>query len=304
MGIPTYDRFIEPILRLLAARPEGMSAREAHEAAADALSLSPAQRQLMLSSGAQAIYKNRAGWAHDRLKRTGLSSSPRRGWWQITAQGLDYVRQRPQAFLPDEIDSIARDFLDMRLRPASVADTIGIVGAAPIGLDASPDERLSQALNELRQSVIDELLDTLSRVSPSHFESIVLDVLHKMGYGIDRSDLQRIGGSSDGGVDGVISLDRLGLEKVYVQAKRWQETVGRPQIQAFYGALAGQRARKGVFITTSCYTVQALDFVATVEGIVLVNGQRLAELMIEHEVGVSLRPVHIPRLDSDYFNAD
>jgi restriction system protein len=122
-----------------------------------------------------------------------------------------------------------------------------------------------------------------------------------MGYGTSRSDVQRVGGSGDGGIDGVISLDRLGLEKVYVQAKRWQSVVGRPEIQGFFGALAGQRANKGVFITTSTFTQQALDFARSVERIVLVDGKRLAQLMIDHEVGVTSRTVRIPRVDSDYF---
>lgn len=117
-----------------------------------------------------------------------------------------------------------------------------------------------------------------------------------------RTDLQRVGGSGDAGIDGIISLDRLGLEKVYVQAKRWQNTVGRPEVQAFHGALAGQRATKGVFITTSSFTPHAVDFARSVERIVLVDGQQLAGLMIDHEVGVHARPLRVPKLDSDYFD--
>ncbi|MFM2346257.1 MAG: hypothetical protein RL654_1010 [Pseudomonadota bacterium] len=138
-------------------------------------------------------------------------------------------------------------------------------------------------------------------MTPAFFETLVLDLLHRMGYGANRSDLQRVGGSGDAGIDGIISLDRLGLEKVYVQAKRWQGTVGRPEIQAFYGALAGQRAKKGVFITTSGYTAQALQFAQSVEGIVLVDGVRLAELMVDHEVGVTARVLKVPKVDVDYF---
>ena len=132
----------------------------------------------------------------------------------------------------------------------------------------------------------------------------MLDLLHRMGYGASRADIQRVGGSGDGGIDGVISLDKLGLEKVYVQAKRWQQTVGRPEVQAFYGALAGQRANKGVFITTSGYTAQAIEFARSVERIVLVDGSRLAELMMDNEVGVSARTVKVPKIDSDYFDEE
>ncbi len=163
---------------------------------------------------------------------------------------------------------------------------------------------MGEAVNEMRRAVAAELLDALAAVSPSFFETIVLDLLHRMGYGASRTDLQRVGGSGDGGIDGVISLDKLGLEKVYVQAKRWQNTVGRPEVQAFYGALAGQRADKGVFITTSSYTPQAIEFARSVEGVVLVDGRRVAELMIDHEVGASARTVKIPKFDSDYFDEE
>jgi restriction system protein len=128
-----------------------------------------------------------------------------------------------------------------------------------------------------------------------------LDLLHKMGYGTSRADLLRVGRSGHGGIDGIIALDHLGLGKVYVQAKRWQGSVGRPEVQAFYGALAGRKANKGVFITTAAFTAQAIEFAGSVERVVLVDGTRLADLMIEHEVGVISRPVRVPKIDSDYF---
>jgi len=148
------------------------------------------------------------------------------------------------------------------------------------------------------------LLESLKQVSPGRFEIIVLDLLHRLGYGASRDDVQRVGGSGDGGIDGVISLDKLGLEKVYVQAKRWLGTVGRPELQAFYGALAGQKAKRGVFITTSGFSAQALDFARSVEGMVLVDGGRLVHLMMEHEVGVSSRLLRLPKVDSDYFDEE
>lgn len=172
--------------------------------------------------------------------------------------------------------------------------------AAPI--PQSPDERLETALRELSDSVASELLETVLEASPAFFEGLVLDVLHAIGYGTSRKDLERVGKSGDGGIDGIIALDRLGLEKVYVQAKRWKGTVGRPDVQAFYGALAGQRARKGIFITTSSYTPHAVEFAATVEGLILVDGKRLTELMLEFGVGVSHRIIKVPKLDSDYFD--
>ena len=308
MTVPTYDRFIEPILRYLAGHPDGAPARDVHEAAAGMLQVSDDDKQELLPSGSQPIYKNRAGWAHDRLKRAGLSSSPRRGFWQLTPKGSEYALAHAEPLRQLEIEQLARDYMEVLLRPAvgdgapNAATLIPGVTATPATV--SPDDRLGLAIVELRAAVASELLETLATVSPSFFETIVLDLLHRMGYGASRADLQRVGGSGDGGIDGVISLDKLGLEKVYVQAKRWQGTVGRPEVQGFYGALAGQRANKGVFITTSGYSQQAIDFAKSVERVVLIDGRRLVELMMDHDVGVSGRTVRIPRFDSDYFDEE
>ena len=308
MAVPTYDLFIEPVLRYLAAHPGGVSAKDAHEAAADVLCVSDEDRQELLPSGAQLIYKNRAGWAHDRLKRAGLSSSPMRGTWKITKEGLDFVASHPEPFSSQTSTELAMGYIGVRLKPQPEngnrhereQEELPVI-SSPV---ASPDDRLGEALREIRQTAESELLELLGNVSPSFFETIVLDLLHAMGYGTSRTDLQRVGGVGDGGIDGVISLDRLGLEKVYVQAKRWQSSVGRPDLQAFYGALAGHKARKGVFITTSTYTAQALEFARSVEGIVLVDGLRLSGLMIDHEIGVNARVLRIPKIDSDYFDEE
>lgn len=300
MSVPTYDRFIEPILRYLVAHPEGVLAKDAHDAAAAALGLTDVERAEVLASGVQSVYKNRAGWAHDRLKRHGYSTSLRRGFWKLTEAGQGFANANPAPLADAIVERLAADKHDVRLRQSEPAQVLE-APATPPQATASPDDRLEGALSELRQTVAAELLETLAQVSPQYFETIVLDLLHRMGYGTSREDLQRVGGVGDGGIDGVISLDRLGLEKVYVQAKRWQGSVGRPEVQSFYGALAGQRSDKGVFITTSTFTQQATEFARSVERVVLVDGPKLASLMIEHEVGVSLRPVKIPKLDLDYF---
>lgn len=304
MAVPSHDRFIEPELRYLATHRDGARARDVHDAAADALGLTDADRQERLPSGIQPVFKNRAGWAHDRLKRAGLSSCPRRGFWRLTNEGLAFASAHPQPLEPDVLEGLASDFMDVRLRPPHDTDVSTAATSLGPSDPASPDDRLEEALAELRQSVTVEILEALHEASAGFSETVVLDVLHRMGYGTSRSDVRRVGGSGDAGIDGIISLDRLGLEKVYVQAKRWQQAVGRPDVQAFYGALAGQRARKGVFITTSTFSAQAVDFANSVESVVLVDGARLAELMIDHEVGVSLRPVRIPKLDSDYFEEE
>ncbi|WP_224556525.1 restriction endonuclease [Pectobacterium versatile] len=303
MTVPTYDKFIEPVLRFLATKPEGVPARDAHEAAADMLGLDDNQRAVMIASG-QLVYKNRTGWAHDRLKRAGLSQSLSRGKWCLTTEGLHWIQAHPQPLTEEQVNHLAFDFMDVKLKQQSDAVELD---QSPTLLTheelakSSPDDRLDQALKELRDAVAVEVLENLLQVSPARFEVIVLDVLHRLGYGGHRDDLQRVGGTGDGGIDGIISLDKLGLEKVYVQAKRWQNTVGRPELQAFYGALAGQKAKRGVFITTSGFTAQARDFAHSVEGMVLVDGERLVHLMIENEVGVSSRLVKVPKLDMDYF---
>jgi len=308
MSVPTYDQFIEPLLRYLAAHQDGVVAKLAQEQAANALGLTDDDKQVLLPSGAQPVYKNRAGWAHDRLKRAGLSSSPRRGFWKITKEGIAFVQENPLPFSAELAEKLAMGFIGVKLRPAFPTPAVDLATPQPFVPQpnplASPDDRLGQALNELREAAEAELLELLANVSPAFFETIVLDLLHRMGYGASRADLHRVGGSGDGGIDGIISLDRLGLEKVYVQAKRWQSNVGRPELQAFYGALAGQKARKGVFITTSGFTTQALDFAKSVEGIVLLDGPRLASLMIEYELGITARTVKIPKIDGDYFDEE
>lgn len=304
MALPTYDLFIEPVLRHLAARGGAVPAREVHEAAARILGLSEQDMASTLPSG-QLVYKNRAGWAHDRLKRAGYSRSVRHGMWELTESGKHFAAENPGPFSKDRLADIGKDNLYVKLselgREEADPEAMAMLSVPAQNPTQSPDDQLEAALGEIRSAVGSELLELLMRTSPRYFETVVLDLLHKLGYGASRADLQRVGGAGDAGIDGVISLDRLGLEKVYVQAKRWSGTVGRPEVQGFYGALAGQRAHKGVFITTSTYTAQAREFARSVERIILVDGAQLVELMMDHEVGVTSRIIRLPRIDSDYF---
>jgi restriction system protein len=168
---------------------------------------------------------------------------------------------------------------------------------------SSPEERIEDAVAEVRESVARDLLELIGRAPPEFFEKLVLELLHKMGYGTSRSDVQRTGSSGDGGIDGIISLDRLGLEKVYIQAKRWKNPVGSPEIQGFMGALQLQGASKGVFVTTSSFTKDAVLAAAKARGsIVLVDGERLSSLMIDNGVGVSHNSLTVPKVDNDYFD--
>lgn len=303
MPVPTFDKFIEPVLRILAAHPDGISARDAHHLAADHLGLSEGDRAELLPSKKQQVYKNRAGWAHDRLKRAGYSASVKLGQWQLTPAGQEFASAHPQGLSVESIRYLASSphVTSVTAKPGTASLALPQSQEAPIVTPESPDDRLERALAEIRTSVAGELLEALAKADPKRFELIVLDVLYKIGYGISPEDIRHVGKPGDGGIDGIISLDRLGFEKVYVQAKRWQNSIGGPDVQAFYGALAGQKASKGVFITTASFTPAATEYARSVDRIVLVDGERLANLMIDYEVGVSLRPLHVPKLDGDYF---
>lgn len=305
MSIPTYDKFIEPMLRYLVRQPDGATASMVYEAVASALGITEDDKLTLLPSRTQPVYKNRAGWAHDRLKRAGLSAAPRRGYWKLTEQGMAFASSHQNPLTDDEIKDLT--YVDLS-RPLHALvhddekDGVQELNRQEAGDSvATPDDRLEGALTELSESAAVELLETIGRGSPTFFEKLVLDLLHAMGYGATRDDLQHVGRSHDEGIDGIISLDRLGLEKVFVQAKRWQGSVGREAVQAFYGALAGQRANKGVLITTSSFTPHAVEFACSIEKIVLIDGARLTDLMMEYGVGVSHRTVKIPKIDSDYF---
>lgn len=304
MPVPTYDHFVEPLLRHLAEHPEGTTIAATYGALADHMKLSAEERLQLLPSGNQAVFKNRIGWAHDRLKRARLSGSPRRGVWKITAES-QALASRPK-LTESDLNRLANVDTTERLRPRAdtgVAALPAPVVQMPTANKSSPEERIEAALEELRDSVAGDLLENIGRAPPEFFEQLVLDLLHAMGYGTSRSDLQRVGGSGDGGIDGIISLDRLGLEKVYVQAKRWKNAVGSPEIQGFMGALQLQSANKGVFITTSAFTREAKQAAIKARGsIVLVDGEQLATLMMDHSVGVSHKALRIPKVDSDYFD--
>jgi restriction system protein len=307
MPIPTFDGFIEPLLRYLADHPEGARTAEVYEAIAAKVGLTEQEREELLPSGTQVVYQNRIGWAHNRLKHAGYSSSPRRGFWQITDTGRAFVKEHPSPLSEPEIERLAR--VERSAYFATDESSAAVTGEASIDAagarSQSPEERIEAALADLRDSAARDLLEQIGRASPRFFEGLVLDLLHAMGYGTSRADLQQVGGSGDGGIDGIISLDRLGLEKVYVQAKRWQASVGRPEVQSFYGALRGRHANKGVFLTTSTFTREAHEFARQVaDSIVLIDGARLTALMIEHGVGVSHKALKIPKVDSDYFEGE
>jgi restriction system protein len=303
MAVPTYAEFIPILLDVLAQHQDGVQVVAAYEAAANAVGLTPEERALLVPSGGQPIYKNRIGWAHDSLKRVGWSSSPKYGTWRVTSEGLAAKQSHAQGFTAEELREISRANSSVRmaqllsgLPPATDGGAMAAVATA------SPDELIENALQQIGASVAADLLERMRQVTPDRFESLVLDLLHGMGYGTSRSDLQRVGKSGDEGIDGIISLDKLGLQKVYVQAKRWQGMVGSPEIQTFMGALQLQGAERGVFITSSDFSTPAREAAARARGtIILVDGQRLASLMIEHGVGVTHKALRVPKVDGDFF---
>lgn len=267
MAVPTFDQFIEPLLRYLVAHPDGVTMTQATDALADHFKLSESDRAELIPSNRQTVVRNRTGWAHDRLKRPGYSSSAKRGFWKITEAGLEFAASRPHGFSKEEINELANPPRDQKLSEGVHTEVVhvghstitgSVTASTKIALEAqSPEERLDSALAEIRESTARDLLEQILQGTPTFFETLVLDLLHAMGYGTSRADLEHVGKSGDGGIDGIISLDRLGLEKVYVQAKRWKNQISRPDIQGFFGALAGKR--KGVFITTSTFSDKAMS---------------------------------------------
>jgi restriction system protein len=311
MTLPNYVQFTGPLLEYLGEQQGPVRPRVVYEALAQRLALSEEDRTVRLPSGRQPVLQNRVGWAQDALKRAGLSSAPARGTWLITEAGRKLLSKCGGRIPEEEMVRIGSVSRDVSLRALAG----GASPEKPAGRDEreepvagdnrSPREQIEGALAQIRGSVAQDLLDNIAKQSPAEFEDLVLDVLHALGYGTSRQDLQRVGRSGDGGIDGIVPLDRLGLQKVYVQAKKWQGQVGSPQIQGFMGALQLQGADKGVLITCGAISGPARDAARQARGsVVLIDGARLAELMIEHEVGVTNEQLRIPKVDTDYFEGD
>ncbi len=298
MTIPDYQSVMKPFLKYLNDGQEH-SLGETVEHISDFFKLSPEERRELLPSGNQEIIRNRVGWARTYLGKSGLLEGTRRGHFCITDRGKDVLQKNP-----DRIDAKFLlqfpEFVEFRSqrRPQTKEDN-----SIEESTD-TPEESLASAYQVFRKELEADLLEQVKSVTPLFFERLVVELLVSMGYGGSRKDAgQAVGQSGDGGIDGIIKEDRLGLDVVYIQAKRWDSSVGRPEIQKFAGALQGKRARKGVFITTSNFTREATEFASMIESkIVLIDGDMLAALMIDHNVGVSpITKYEIKRIDSDYF---
>jgi restriction system protein len=300
MGIPDYQSLMLPLLRFYADSREH-SHREASEALAAELRLTDAERKELLPSGQQAVFDNRIGWARSYMKKAALVETPRRGVHRITQRGLDVLKQRPQ-----RIDVMfLRQFKEFEGPGTATRAKESEEPESEINRK-TPEELLEGAYQKIRRDLAIELLQRLKTCSPAFFERLV-EVIVKMGYGGTRQDAGKaIGMSGDGGIDGIIKEDKLGLDAIYIQAKRWDSTVGRPEIQKFVGALTGQRAKKGLFITTSEFSSDAKDYVSRVDTkVVLIDGEALTQLMIDHGVGVStVAAYELKKIDSDYFSEE
>lgn len=300
MAIPDYQTCMLPLLRHVADGKEH-TLRESEEALAGQFSLTPAERAELLPSGQQVVFMNRLGWARTYLKKAGLLDAPKRGVFRITHRGLDVLAQDPARvdvkFLEQFPEFVA-------FRDTSKPESVVAATSDRAPSRTTPEEAIELAHQGLREQLAEELLSRILGCSPAFFEQLVVELLVKMGYGGSRRDAgERLGQTGDGGIDGIIKEDRLGLDTIFVQAKRWQGSVGRPEIQKFVGALQGQRARKGVFITTSTYTAEAADYASRIDTkVVLIDGQQLAGLMIDFDVGVATSATYlVKRIDSDYF---
>lgn len=292
-----------PLMQLTEDNKEH-SLKEAISTVTAKFSLNEGEKQQLLPSGRQTVIANRVGWACTHLKKAGLLEYTKRGWFQITSRGHEVLLQKPNKINLKTLEHFP-EFIEFRTSKNGVkSDNSAIVEDESKN---TPEESLDAAYQTIRKSLASEILEKVKSCSPAFFERLVVELLVRMGYGGTLQDAGRaIGRSGDGGIDGIIKEDRLGLDVIYLQAKRWEGNVSRPEVQKFAGALQGQRARKGVFITTSDFTKEAREYVAFIESkIILIGGDELAQLMIDYNVGVSNAAVYeIKKIDSDYFTEE
>jgi restriction system protein len=299
--IPDYQTVMLPILQHLRAGQELSMADLIDQLSAD-FQLNDEERQRMLPSGTSTYIGSRTGWARTYLKKAGLVDSPRRGFVQITDRGRQVLAENPARVDTRFLTQFSefREFHGQRREDESLQP----IATAPA---STPEEAFESAYESLRQSIEADLLERVKALSPGFFEQMVVKLHVGMGYGGSIRDAgQAIGRSGDGGIDGIIKQDRLGLDAIFLQAKRWESVVGRPEIQKFAGALQGHRAKKGVFITTSSFSKEAVEYVRMIDvKIVLIDGLTLASLMAEHSIGVStVRSFPLLKVDPDFFIED
>lgn len=307
MAIPDFQSVMRPLLEVYADGAERPSST-VMDYLARHFGLTDDERQQLLPSGRQPVFANRVGWARTYLVRSGLLDATRRSFARITDRGREALTLAPTRIDIPFLDRYP-EFVEFRTSSRPERTTGGDAGTravspAAVPVVTTPEEDLENSYAEFRNQLAAELLTRTKSCTPEFFERLVVDLLVRMGYGGSLKDAgQAIGRSGDGGIDGIIKEDRLGLDVIYVQAKRWDGVVGRPEIHKFVGALHGQRARKGVFITTARFTADAVEYVRGIDTkIALIDGSTLSQLMIDHDLGVSRMAVYeVKRVDSDFF---
>lgn len=305
MPIPDYESIMLPLLKLSADGKERTN-REGIEHLAHFFSLTDIEKKELLPSGKQPRFENKFGWAKFYLVKAGLLEAPKRAIFQITKRGNEVLAEKPVK-LDREYLSKFPEFQEFIKRPQNKPQENSKARETQEDLQSkTPNELMGEAYIQIRAALADELLEKVKSCSPSFFEWLVVELLVKMGYGGSIQEAGKvIGKVGDGGIDGVIKEDKLGLDLIYIQAKRWENNVGRPQVQAFAGALQGVGAKKGILVTTSDFTEETKQYVKsnTTSKIVLINGKTLSDLMIDYDIGVSkVSAYEIKRLDSDYFS--
>ena len=308
MTIPDFQSIMLPLLKHLSS-VESATPKECIRHLANDFELGEEDLKMLLPSGRQPIFANRVHWAKTYLLKAELIENKSRGVWCISERG----RKELENSSLDRIDlKYLMNFDKVRdFRSTSDENENNSTNSISLLLDSdkSPRELLEESYAQIRDDLAQELLLRVKECSPEFFEKLVVDLLLKMGYGGSRSDAGKaIGQSGDGGIDGIISEDRLGLDNIYIQAKRWDDTtVGQPEIQKFVGAMAGRHGSKGVFITTSTFSKNAINYVASVQGmkIKLIDGKELAQYMIDFDIGISMEEAYVlKRVDSDYFSEE
>ncbi len=301
MAIPDYQTIMLPLLKIAEDKQE-YSIREAIDLIANLFKLNEQERKEVLPSGQQYIIDNRVGWARTYLKKAGLVESTKRSYFKITDLGLEILKKNPAEINIKFLEQFPQ-FIEFRKKRDDV-DEVEEHQELKNDTSKTPQEMLEYGYQKIKKDLAQEVIDIVKSCSPRFFEKLVVELLLKMGYGGSLKDAGKaIGQSGDGGIDGIIKEDKLGLDVIYIQAKRWEAVVGRPEIHKFVGALVGQRAKKGVFITTSGFTKEAQEYAKTIEQkVILIDEDSLAQLMIENNIGVSsVNSYEIKKIDSDYF---
>lgn len=301
MPIPDFQKVMRPLLSSVADKAEH-SLKDVKKVLVAHFGITEDELREKIPSGRAFLFDNRLGWANTYLKKAGLVSSSRRAYLQITPTGLKFLSDHPDEIKVADLKTIElfKSFHQVKAPSDNEELSVEITEID----EKSPEEVIDSAFEVIRNDLQSEIIGTIKSCSPLFFEKMVVDLLIKMGYGGSRREAgTAIGKSGDGGIDGIINEDKLGLDSIYIQAKRWENTVPIKEIRDFAGSLLSKKARKGVFITTSDFPKSANDFVNSIEPrIILIDGNKMASLMIEHGVGVSTKEVYeIKAIDNDYF---